>query len=61
MTKFKHRQNSEKYLYLVLHNIKDNDIICYILSNFYFNFSEYNSIPSIYDSLKWLMKILYEI
>ena len=51
-TQAKFREISLVILKEVLHNIKDNDVICYILSNFYFNFSEYNSIPSIYDSLK---------
>ena len=51
-TQAKFREISLLILQEVLHNIKDNDVICYILSTFYFNFSEYNSIPSIYDSLK---------
>ena len=51
-TQARFREISLLILKEVLHNIKDNDVICYILSNFYFNFSEYNSIPSIYDSLK---------
>ena len=51
-TKAKFREISLLILIEVLNNIKENDVICYIISNYYYNFSEYNSIPSIYNSLK---------
>ncbi len=51
-TKAKFREISLLILNEVINNIKGDDIICYIISNYYYNFSEYNSIPSIYTSLK---------